>query len=78
MVNLRLTVNDKCCPRIWNRTFELVPEKTQGGALLLHRRTDSLYSLCRIGEILHAKGGYVLGLRLPGHGTIPGALAEVD
>ena len=65
-------------PRNWNRTFELVPEKIQGGALLLHGLTDSPYSLRRIGEILHAKGHYVLGLRLPGHGTIPGALTEVD
>ncbi|MFA9476543.1 MAG: hypothetical protein ACERJ2_18575, partial [Filomicrobium sp.] len=55
----------------WNRTFELVPEHIQGGALLLHGLTDSPYSLRKIGEILHAKGFYVLGLRLPAHGTIP-------
>ncbi len=61
----------------WNRSFELVPEKVQGGALLLHGLTDSPYSLRRIGEILHARGFYVLGLRLPGHGTIPGALTQV-
>ena len=65
-------------PPNWNRTFELVPENIQGGALLLHGLTDSPYSLRRIGEILHAKGFYVLGLRLPGHGTIPGALTEVN
>ena len=65
-------------PRNWNRTFELVPESIQGGALLLHGLTDSPYSLRRIGEILHEKGFYVLGLRLPGHGTIPGALTEVN
>jgi alpha-beta hydrolase superfamily lysophospholipase len=63
--------------RNWNRTFELVPENIRGGALLLHGLTDSPYSLRRIGEILHAKGFYVLGLRLPAHGTIPGALTEV-
>jgi alpha-beta hydrolase superfamily lysophospholipase len=61
----------------WNRTFELVPEHIQGGALLLHGLTDSPYSLRRIGKILHAKGFYVLGLRLPAHGTIPGALTKV-
>lgn len=61
----------------WNRTFELVPENIQGGALLLHGLTDSPYSLRKIGEILHAKGFYVLGLRLPAHGTIPGALTKV-
>ena len=61
----------------WNRTFELVPEHIKGGALLLHGLTDSPYSLRRIGEILYARGFYVLGLRLPGHGTVPGALAQV-
>ena len=62
----------------WNRTFELVPENIQGGALLLHGLSDSPYSLRHIGEILHEKGFYVLGLRLPGHGTIQGALTKID
>ncbi len=61
----------------WNRTFELVPEHIQGGALLLHGLTDSPYSLRRIGEILHARGFYILGLRLPAHGTVPEALTTV-
>jgi alpha-beta hydrolase superfamily lysophospholipase len=61
----------------WNRSFELVPEYIYGGALLLHGLTDSPYSLRRIGELLYEKGFYVLGLRLPGHGTIPGALTTV-
>jgi alpha-beta hydrolase superfamily lysophospholipase len=64
-------------PRNWNRTFELVPKNIRGGALLLHGLTDSPYSLRRIGEILYARGFYVLGLRLPAHGTIPGALTKV-
>ncbi len=62
----------------WNRTFELVPDHIRGGVLLLHGLTDSPYSLRRIGEIFRAKGFYVLGLRLPGHGTIPGALTRVS
>jgi len=62
----------------WNRTFELEPENITGGALLLHGLTDSPYSLRRIGEILQSKGFYVLGLRLPGHGTIPSALTQVQ
>ncbi len=62
----------------WNRTFERVPERVRGGALLLHGLTDSPYSLRRIGEILFAKGFYVLGLRLPAHGTLPGALTTVQ
>jgi alpha-beta hydrolase superfamily lysophospholipase len=61
----------------WNRTFELVPGHIKGGAVLLHGLTDSPYSLRRIGELLHAKGFYVVGLRLPGHGTVPGALTRV-
>jgi alpha-beta hydrolase superfamily lysophospholipase len=61
----------------WNRTFELVPEDIKGGALLLHGLTDSPYSLRRIGELLYSKGFYVVGLRLPGHGTVPGALTQV-
>ena len=61
----------------WNRSFELVPEHIKGGALLLHGLTDSPYSLRRIGELLYSKGFYVVGLRLPGHGTIPGALTQV-
>ncbi len=64
-------------PHNWNRSFELVPDKIKAGALLLHGLTDSPYSLRRIGELLQAQGFYVLGLRLPGHGTIPGALTQV-
>jgi alpha-beta hydrolase superfamily lysophospholipase len=54
-----------------------VPDRIRGGALLLHGLTDSPYSLRAIGELLHDRGFYVLGLRLPGHGTIPGALTTV-
>lgn len=63
--------------RNWNRTFELIPQHIQGGVLLLHGLTDSPYSLRRIGQILYARGYYVLGLRLPAHGTSPAALTEV-
>jgi alpha-beta hydrolase superfamily lysophospholipase len=62
----------------WNRTFELVPEHIRGGVLLLHGLTDSPYSLRRVGQLFEANGFYVLGLRLPGHGTTPGALSRVS
>lgn len=62
----------------WNRSFELIPEKIKGGILLLHGLTDSPYSLRLIGEMFYAKGFYVLGLRLPGHGTVPAALTKVS
>lgn len=64
--------------RNWNRTFELVPARIRGGALLLHGLTDSPYSLRRVGEILYAQGYYVVGLRLPAHGTAPSALTTVN
>ena len=58
----------------WNRTVELVPEAPIGGVLMLHGLTDSPYSMRSMAELLHARGFYVLVLRLPGHGTVPGAL----
>ena len=72
-------VQDPAWPsRNWNRSYELVPEHIRGGALLLHGLTDSPYSLRRLAGILYQRGFYVLGLRLPGHGTIPAALTEVS
>lgn len=64
--------------RNWNRTYILRPEKIRGGALLLHGLSDSPYSLRSIGQILVEEGYYVVGLRVPGHGTMPGALTEID
>ena len=40
----------------------------------MHGYSDSPYSLRSLGEALHAQGGQVLGLRLPGHGTAPSGL----
>ena len=63
----------------WNRTVVLTPDgEPRGGVLLLHGLTDSPYSLRRIGELFAAQGYYVVALRLPGHGTIPGALLNVN
>lgn len=61
-------------PTNWNRTFEWVPEEAKGSALMLHGLTDSPYSFRALAEMLHEEGYYVLGLRLPGHGTIPAEL----
>jgi alpha-beta hydrolase superfamily lysophospholipase len=58
----------------WNRTVELIPETPTGGVLMLHGLTDSPYSMRSTAELFHAKGFYVLVLRLPGHGTVPEAL----
>jgi alpha-beta hydrolase superfamily lysophospholipase len=66
--------NPETFPRNWNRSFELAADPPRGGALLIHGLTDSPYSLRRPGEILHARGLHVVGLRLPGHGTAPTAM----
>jgi alpha-beta hydrolase superfamily lysophospholipase len=60
----------------WNRSFELKAESPKSGVLLLHGLTDAPYSLLGIGKRLNAEGAYVVGLRIPGHGTVPSALTE--
>ena len=64
-------------PTDWNRTFEIIAENNRGGALLIHGLTDSPYSMRRLARILHEQGISVLCLRMPGHGTVPGALTDV-
>ena len=63
--------------RNWNRTHIATAANPVGGALLLHGLSDSPYSLRALGQRLHAEGYTVVWLRMPGHGTNPGALAEV-
>jgi len=58
----------------WNRSFELPAESPRGGVLLLHGMSDSPYSLRALGEALNERGFWVVGLRLPGHGTAPSGL----
>ena len=61
-------------PVNWNRSFEFKQERPRGGVLLLHGLSDSPYSLLTVGRALYEQGYYVLGLRMPGHGTIPSGL----
>ena len=61
----------------WNLTFEFPVPAPKGAALLLHGLTDSPYSMRAMAEIFTARGWYVVGLRLPGHGTAPSALTGV-
>jgi esterase/lipase len=68
--------NPKEFPVNWNRSFEMIPSEIKGGALLLHGLTDSPYSLRSVAQILAGENIYVLGLRLPGHGTIPAGIAS--
>jgi alpha-beta hydrolase superfamily lysophospholipase len=60
--------------RNWNRSFELPAVDPAGGVLLLHGMSDSPYSLRALGEELHQQGYWVVGLRLPGHGTLPAGM----
>ena len=63
----------------WNRTQVLTPQTAiVGGALLVHGLTDSPYSFRTIAEDLRARGYYVLALRVPGHGTVPAGLTDVN
>jgi alpha-beta hydrolase superfamily lysophospholipase len=65
-------------PVNWNRSFVLPAEQPSIGVLLLHGMSDSPYSLRSIGQFLHDKGAYVIGLRVPGHGQAPSGLLDTD
>jgi len=58
----------------WNRTQELPVEDPRGGALLIHGLSDGPYSTRALAEQLHGMGYHTLVMRMPGHGTVPGAL----
>ena len=79
----RYARNNKSSPYVdgenLNASFEFLPdeEEIKGGVLLVHGLTDSPYHLKAIGEIFSDNGFYVIGLRLPGHGTVPGGLLNV-
>jgi alpha-beta hydrolase superfamily lysophospholipase len=63
----------------WNRSYVLEPDGTPMGAVvLLHGLTDSPYSLRHIGRHYRDAGYVVIGIRLPGHGTVPGGLTNVE
>ncbi|QYJ95214.1 alpha/beta hydrolase [Shewanella spartinae] len=63
-------------PKAWNRSYEWAKPDAEFGVLLLHGMSDSPYALSHFAE--HFKGrAHLLGLRLPGHGTIPSGLVEL-
>ncbi|MDX2166849.1 MAG: alpha/beta fold hydrolase [Deltaproteobacteria bacterium] len=63
--------------RDWNRSYELLPETPPRGAVVfLHGLTDSPYSLRHLARRYLAHGWAAVAIRLPGHGTVPGALTE--
>ncbi len=52
--------------------------KPRGGVVLLHGLTDSPYSVRHLAENYQKHGFVAVAPRLPGHGTAPGALTDVD
>ncbi|ACK50011.1 conserved hypothetical protein [Methylocella silvestris BL2] len=63
----------------WNRSYELEPDGAPAGAVvLLHGLTDSPYSLRHIARAYRDHGYVAVAIRLPAHGTVPGALADIE
>lgn len=61
----------------WNRTYVLMPEgPPRGAVVLLHGLTDSPYSLRHIASHYRARGFVAVGMRMPGHGTVPAGLTR--
>lgn len=58
----------------WNRSFVVKPEKIRAGIVMLHGLTDSPYSVRRLAQTFAAEGFLVIGVRVPGHGTLPSGL----
>ena len=63
----------------WNRSYSKDPDGApQGAVVLLHGLTDSPYSLRHVARAYQARGWAVIAPRLPGHGTVPAGLTEVE
>lgn len=63
----------------WNRSFLLEPGGTPRGAVvLLHGLTDSPYNVRHVAELYRSRGFAAVAIRLPGHGTVPGALTRIE
>jgi alpha-beta hydrolase superfamily lysophospholipase len=65
--------------RDWNRSYELRPDGSPRGiAVFLHGLTDSPYSLRHIARCYRDHGYVSVAIRMPGHGTVPGGLTDVE
>ena len=61
-------------PQNWNRTYELASDTPAFGVLMLHG-IPIVHTVCGpLARQLQEDGGEVLGLRIPGHGTMPSGL----
>ena len=66
-------------PTDWNRSFVLEPAGSPAGAVvLLHGLTDSPYSMRGVARRYRDRGYVAVAIRLPGHGTVPAGLTDVD
>ncbi|WP_414475966.1 alpha/beta hydrolase [Microvirga sp. M2] len=63
----------------WNRSYVMEPKGDPiGGAVFLHGLTDAPYSLRHLAALYRDHGFVAVGIRLPGHGTVPAALTSVE
>jgi alpha-beta hydrolase superfamily lysophospholipase len=68
-------LNPARLPRDWNRSFTLAPSgPPRGAVVMVHGLTDSPYSMRHFARFHAEQGFYVIVPRVPGHGTVPGAL----
>jgi alpha-beta hydrolase superfamily lysophospholipase len=62
----------------FNRSFVLDPDGVPiGAAVLLHGLTDTPYSQRHIAKAYRDRGFVAVVIRMPAHGTVPGALTDV-
>lgn len=76
--NLKSPCNPDNFKQNFNRSYELIPEKVTGSILLIHGLTDSPYSMKDLARLFYNKGFYVLIMRMPGHGTVPSELTNIN
>ncbi|WP_406600792.1 alpha/beta hydrolase [Microvirga rosea] len=63
----------------WNRSYVMEPRGPPvGAAVFLHGLTDSPYSLRHLANLYRDKGFVAVGIRMPGHGTVPAGLTKVE
>ncbi|WP_037459804.1 alpha/beta hydrolase [Skermanella stibiiresistens] len=63
----------------WNRSYELEPDgPVRGAVVFLHGLTDSPYSLRHIARRYRDHGFVSIAIRLPGHGTVPAGLTDIE
>jgi alpha-beta hydrolase superfamily lysophospholipase len=72
-------VNPESFSQDWNRSYVLEPDGPPAGAVVfLHGLTDSPYSLRHLARRYREHGYVSIAIRLPAHGTVPGALTDVE